>query len=121
MLASCAVLNEAHDQAIGFLSLNYNGGDLFLAELNERLDPTLATNKIVACRVRLSLSRANRDRTLESDVSDALYNLLEIPAIPHSGIEKANLVNWDGLYSLRAVRFGFAHAASWNGDLPAIE
>jgi hypothetical protein len=49
MLASCAILDKAHDQAIALLGLNYNGRDLCLAELHERLDPTLAANEIVAC------------------------------------------------------------------------
>lgn len=51
MLTSCAVFEEAHDQAIAFLSLNYDGWDLRLTELYERLDSTLTANEIIACSV----------------------------------------------------------------------
>src|SRR5450759_2106189 len=78
MLAPCTVLNEAHDQAVAFLGLNDNGWDLGLTQLDERFDSTLTTNKIIACRVRLALSRANRDRALEPDIGNALYNFLKI-------------------------------------------
>jgi hypothetical protein len=84
MLASCTVFYEAHDEAIGFFGLNYDGRDLCLAELNECLDSTLATNKIIACRVCLAPSRTNRNRTLEPDVSDALDDFLKIAAISDS-------------------------------------
>ena len=68
MLSPGAVLNEAHDQAITFFGLNYNGRDFRLTELDERFDSTLAANKIIACRVRVAFSRADRNRTLESDI-----------------------------------------------------
>src|SRR5258708_4996098 len=86
MLASCAVFNEAHDQAITFLGLNYNRRDLRLTELDERFNSTLATNKIIARRVRLALSRANGDRTLEPDIGDALHDFLKIATISDSRI-----------------------------------
>src|SRR5450759_1725974 len=112
MLASCAVFNEAHDQAITFLGLNYNSRDLRLTELDERFNSTLATNKIIACRVRVALSRANGDRTLEPDIGDALHDFLKITPIADPRVQKANLVNGNGLNSLRASSFRFAHTAS---------
>ena len=84
MLAPRTVFNQAHHQAVAFFGLNDNGWDLGLTELDERFDSTLATNKIIACRVRLALSRANRDRALEPDIGNALYNLLKIAPISES-------------------------------------
>src|SRR5665213_1259051 len=105
MLAPCTVLNEAHDQAVAFLGLDDNGWDLGLTKLNICFDATLAADKIIACRVRLALSRANRDRTLEPYISYALYNFLKVAAISESWIQKANLINGNGLHSLRTSRF----------------
>jgi hypothetical protein len=81
MLASCTVFNETHDQAIAFLGLDDNGRDFRLTELDERFNSTLTANEIIACRVRLTLSRANGDRTLEPDIGDALYYFLKISTI----------------------------------------
>ena len=81
MLAPCTVFNEAHDQAIAFLGLDDNGWDLRLTELNEGFDSALATHKVIACRVRFAFPRANRDRTLEPDVGDALHDFLKIATI----------------------------------------
>jgi hypothetical protein len=86
MLTPCAVLNEAPDQAITFVGLNYDGRDLRLAELNERFDSALATNKIIACRVRVAFSRADRNRTLEPYIGNALHNFLKVAAISESRI-----------------------------------
>jgi hypothetical protein len=81
MLAPCTVFNQAHDQAIAFLGLNDNNWDFCLTELNEGLDSTLATYKIIAHQVFLALSWAHRDGTLQPDVSDALHDFLKVTAI----------------------------------------
>jgi hypothetical protein len=86
MLASCAVLDKTHDEAIAFLGVNYNGWNLCLAKLHERLDPTLATNKIVACPVSFALAGANCNRSLQADLGDTLHDLLKIAPIAEARI-----------------------------------
>ena len=103
MLASCAVFNEAHDQAVAFFGLDDDGRNFCLAELNERFNSTLTTNKVIAGRVRLALSWANGDRTLQPDVSDALNDFLKVSLISSPGIQKANLVDRNGLYAFRSL------------------
>ena len=105
MLAPCAVLDEAHDEAVTFLGLNDYGRDLRLAQLNKGFDPTLTANKIVACGVSFAFTRANRDRTLKPDVGNALNDLLEVSLISSSRIQKAYLINGNGLYALWSSRF----------------
>jgi hypothetical protein len=86
MLTPCAVLNEAHDQAITFLGLNYNGRDLGLTELDKGFDSALATNKVIACRIRFAFSWANRDRALEPNIGNALHDFLKVAAVSDSRI-----------------------------------
>ena len=73
-------------QTFAFLGRNDNGRDFRLTKLDESFDTTLTTNKIIARRVHVTLSRADRNRTLESDISDALHDLLKVAAISDSRI-----------------------------------
>src|ERR1700730_12093175 len=105
MLSSRAVFDETHDKAITFVGLDHNCRNLGLTELNESLDSALATNKIIACRIRVGFSRADRDRTFEAKLNNALYDFLKIPPISDSRIQEANLVNRDGLNLFQSFRF----------------
>src|ERR1700719_2128356 len=121
MLSSRTVFDETHDKAITFLSLDHNCRDFCLTELNESLNSPLATNKIIACSIRIGFSRAHRDRALEADFGDALNDFLKIPPISKSRIQEANLVNRNGLNLFQSCRFRAAHATSWNEVRAAIE
>src|SRR6202022_4769248 len=106
MLSSRTVFDETHDKAITFLSLDHNCWDCGLTELNESLNSPLATNKIIACRVRVGFSRADRDRALEADFGDALNDFLKIPPISNSRIQEATPAKRQALNLFQGFLFG---------------
>lgn len=121
MLPSSTVFNEAHDEAITFLRLNDNGWNFGLTKLGKCFNSALAANEIIACRIRVALSRANRDWTLEPDIGNALHDLLKISPVADPRVQKADLVNGNSRYPLCTFRFRLAHATSQNEVWAAIE
>jgi len=101
MLASCTVFYEAHDEAIAFFGLNTMAG-ISVGRLNECLDSTLATNKIIACRVASLFRGLTVIRTLEPERCDAWTILENCGDFGLADLESES-AQWNGLYPLGSL------------------
>ena len=94
MLPACAVLDQAHHEAVDLVGVDDDGGDRFLLQLDESLQPPLAADEIVFRRFRFVAS-GDGDRTFQADLDDVLHHLFKGPAVADPRVEDADLFRRD--------------------------
>ena len=113
MLATCAILDEAHNQTVVFVGVYNDGGDRALAELGKGLQTALAADKIIFDGLS-SIAAADGDRTLQADPGNVFHDLFEIAPVASPGIKHPDLLDRNLYYMLLHYRVFTTrhHAAS---------
>ena len=95
MLPPSEIFDQAHNEAIILGCLNDNGGNHFLAQSHECLQPALTADEVITGTVA---TQADRDWLFQPKMRDAGHQFVEDAFVAGTGIQHRNGINGNLLY-----------------------